>query len=176
MVAFYTGGRWSAPVKSTTRGGAFTCHGLEAISTTVEHASDRDKDFPTVNQSKCNTSSCTTTKVDLRIVLAGLDIAPADAGGSVAADVGGKLLFLWNAGTVGGLRMRFAPADRIKDAEDVIITDGREDKAGALVSSIAAMRVIANNTFALVFLSTTAGVKVLRADAAGKLTPLQASL
>ena len=38
--------------------------------------------------------------------------------------------------------MRFAPADRIKDAEDVVITDGREDKAGANVSSIAAMRVI----------------------------------
>jgi hypothetical protein len=175
-VAFYAGGRWSAPVKSTTRGGAFTCHGLEALSTTVDHTADRDKDFPIINQAKCNTSGCTTTKVEVRILLAGLDIAPADAGASVAADVGGKLLFLWNAGSVGGLRMRLAPADRIKDAEDVVITDGREEKAGANVSSIAAMRVLTTNTFALLFLSTTAGVKVLRIDATGKLTPLQASL
>ena len=35
-IAFLAGGRWSAPVKSTTRGGAFTCHGVEAVSTVVD--------------------------------------------------------------------------------------------------------------------------------------------
>ncbi len=175
-VAFFAGGRWSQPVKATTRGGAFTCHGLEAVMTVVDHSADRDKDYPTITQVKCNTSGCTPTKVDVRLMLTGLDIAPSDAGASLAADVGGKLLFLWNAGTVGGLRMRFAPADRIKDAEDVVITDGREEKAGASVSSIAAMRVITTNNYALVFLATTAGVKVMRADPTGKLTPLQGTM
>src|SRR6185437_10713517 len=175
-VAFFAGGRWSAPVKSTMRGGAFTCHGIETISTVVAHSSDRDKDYPTISQTKCNTSGCTTTKVDVRLLFAGLDIAPTDTGNSIAADVGGKLLFLWNAGTVGGLRMRFAPADRLKEAEDVIITDGREEKGGANVSSIAAMRVISTNNYALVFLATTSGVKVVRADPTGKLTPLVGTL
>jgi hypothetical protein len=175
-VSFFGAGRWSQPVKTTTRGGAFTCHGLEAVMTLVDHSADRDKDYPTITQVKCNTSGCTPTKVDVRQMLSGLDIAPTDAGGSVAADVGGKLLFLWNAGTVGGLRMRFAPADRLKDAEDVLVTDGREEKAGANVSSIAAMRVLATNSYAIVFLATTAGVKVMRADTTGKLTPLQGSL
>ena len=41
-----------------------TCHGLEAIITTVDHSPDRDKDYPTITQAKCNTSGCTTTKVD----------------------------------------------------------------------------------------------------------------
>jgi hypothetical protein len=174
-VAFFAAGRWSAPVKSTTRGGAFTCHGLEAISTMVEHAADRDKDYPAITQSRCNTSGCTAVKVDVRQLLAGLEIAPSDAGGSVAADAGGKLLFVWNAGAAGGLRMRLGAADRLKDVEDVIITDGRE--TGSTVSSIASMRVLQTNTFALLFLGTTSGVKLLRVEpATGKLTPLQGTL
>jgi hypothetical protein len=176
-VAFFAAGRWSAPVKSTTRGGAFTCHGLEAVSTVVEHSPDRDKDYPTITQSRCNTSGCTPVKVDVRQLLAGLEIAPSDAGGSVAADAGGKLLFVWNAGAVGGLRMRLGAPDRLKEAEDVIITDGRDEKTSAGVSSIASMRVLQTNTFALLFLGTTSGVKVLRVEpATGKLTPLQGTL
>jgi hypothetical protein len=174
--AFFAGGRWSAPVKATTRGGALTCRGLEAIATMVEHTADRDKDYPTITQAKCNTSGCTTTQVAVRQMLVGLEIAPGDAGNSVAADVNGKLMFMWNAGPAGGLRMRLAPADRLKDAEDAVVTDVREDKAGANVSAIAQMKVMSTNTWSLVFLSTTSGVKVLRVDSAGKVTPMSASL
>jgi hypothetical protein len=176
-VTFFAGGRWTAPMKSTTRGGAFTCHGLEAVSTTVEHVADRDKDSPIITQSKCNTSGCTSVRVEGRTLLAGLDIGPADAGSSVAADVGGKLLFLWNAGSVGGLRMRLATTEQMKDAPDVVITETREEKAGSLVSSIAGMRVLTTNTYGIVFINTTSGIKLLRVDpATGKLTPLQATL
>ncbi len=53
----------------------------------------------------------------------------------------------------------------------------REEKGGANVSSIASMRVLTTNTYALVFLGTTAGVKVLRVEpATGKVTPLQGTL
>jgi hypothetical protein len=176
-IAFYAGGRWSAPMKATTRGGALTCHGLEAVTTVVEHTPDRDKDTPTITQAKCNTSGCTTTKTEVRLLLAGLDIQPGDAGSSVAADAGGKLLFMWNAGSSGGLRMRLGEADRLKDADDTILADVREEKGGANVSSVASMRVLATNTYALVFLGTTAGVKVLRVEpATGKVTPLQGTL
>ena len=173
--AFYAGGRWSSPVKSPTHGGALTCHGLEAITITVEHSPDRDKDYPVITQAKCNTSGCTSAKVDLRQLLVGLgEIAPSDAGNSVAADVGGKLMLMWNGGLAGGLRMRLAPADRFKEADDVIITDGRDEKSN--VSSIAQMRVLSTNGYAIVVLATTAGVKLLRVDAAGKVTPLQGTL
>jgi hypothetical protein len=174
-VAFYAGGRWSSPVKATTHGGALTCHGLEAIAITVDHSPDRDKDYPTITQAKCNTSGCTSTKVDMRQQLVGLgEIAPSDAGNSVAADVGGKLMLMWNGGLAGGLRMRLSAADRWKEAEDVVVTDGRDEKS--TVSSIAQMRVLVTNSYAIVMLATTAGVKVLRVDAAGKVTPLQGSL
>lgn len=173
-VAFYTGGRWAAPVKAATHGGALTCRGLEAIATTVDHTPG-DKDYPVITQARCNTSGCTTTKVEMRTMLAGMgEIAPADATASVAADVGGKLMLVWNAGLAGGLRMRFAPADKFKEAEDVIITDGRDEKSN--VSSIAQMRVLETNSYAVLLLSTTSGVKALKVDASGKVTPLAASL
>lgn len=173
-VSFYAGGRWSTPVKATTHGGLFTCRGLEAVSTTVDHVPG-DKDYPIITQAKCNTSGCTSTKVEMRTMLAGMgEIAPADPTSSVAADVGGKLMLVWNAGLAGGLRMRFAAADKFKEAEDVIITDGRDEKS--TVSSIAQLKVLVNNGMAVLLLATTSGVKALRVDASGKVTPLSASL
>jgi hypothetical protein len=173
-IAFYAGGRWAQPVKAATHGGAFTCRGLEAVATTVDHVPG-DRDYPIITQAKCNTSGCTTTKVEMRTMLAGMgEIAPADATSSVAADVGGKLMLVWNAGLAGGLRMRFASADKFKETEDVVITDGRDEKT--TVSSIAQMRVIGTNTFAVLLLATTSGVKALKVDATGKVTPLAAGL
>jgi hypothetical protein len=175
VVAFYASGRWAAPVKAPTHGGALTCRGIEAVLTTVDHAVS-DKDYATITQARCNTSGCTTTSIQLRQMLAGVsDIAPADAGGVVAADVGGKLLLVYNGGLAGGLRMRFAAPDQVKDAAETVITDGRDDKGGS-VSTIAQMRVLSAANWALLFLSTTSGVKVMRVDGAGKLTPLTASL
>lgn len=174
-VSFYTAKRWIPPLKATTHGGAFTCHGNEATSTVVEHTTDRDRDLPTITQSRCNASGCTTTTVEMRTVLAGaIEIAPPDASSSLAADVGGKLLLMWNAGLVGGLRMRFGAAERFKEAEDVVITDGRDEKTN--VSSIAQMKVMPANNFAVVLVSTTSGVKVLRVDGAGKVTALPSAL
>jgi hypothetical protein len=173
-IAFFAGGRWAAPSKAQTHGGAFTCHGMEAFATEVTHTPG-DKDFPVISQAKCNTSGCSTTKVDMRTILGTVsDIAPADATSSIAADVGGKLLFVWNGGLAGGLRMRLAPADKLKDAEDVVITDGRDDKSN--VSSIAQIKVLGTNGFAVLLLATTSGIKALRVDPAGKVTPLQGAL
>ncbi|MFT3772349.1 MAG: hypothetical protein QM820_43700 [Minicystis sp.] len=174
-VAFYAGGRWSVPVKAPTHGGSFTCHGLEAVATTVDHTPNSDKDFPVITQAKCNTSGCTTTKVEMRQMLAGMgEIAPTDATSSVAADVGGKLMLVWNAGLAGGLRMRFAPADKFKETEDVVITDGRDEKT--TVSSIAQIRVLSTNNYAVLLLSTTSGVKALKVDSSGKVTPMAGSM
>lgn len=172
-ISFFSAGRWSSPIKADTRGGALTCRGVEAISTMVEHTADRDKDYPVITQARCNASGCTTQVIDMRKVLAGSsEIAPADAGSFGAADVAGKLLVVWNAGVAGGVRMRFALPERIKDADDIIITDGRDDKGEAKTSIVAQVRVISASSFGLIFLNTTLGVRVLRVDASGQLTPL----
>lgn len=173
-IAFYANGRWAAPVKAPTHGGALTCRGLEAVATTVDHTPG-DKDYPIITQAKCNTSGCATTKVEMRTMLAGMgEIAPADATSSAAADVGGKLMLVWNGGLAGGLRLRIGAADKFKDAEDVIITDGRDEKS--TVSSIAQIKVLHTNNQAVVLLSTTSGVKALRVDSAGKITPLSTTV
>jgi hypothetical protein len=170
VLAFFAGGRWSTPIKAPTHGGALTCHGLEAVTTTVDHVM-QDKDFAVVNQARCNTSGCTPAKVDMRQLLAGMsEIAPADQTSVAAADVGGKLMLVWNGGLAGGLRMRFAAPDKFKEAEDVIITDGRDEKSN--VSSIAQIKVIGTNGFAVMLLATTSGLKALKVDSAGKVTPL----
>ncbi|MFO0757109.1 MAG: hypothetical protein U0359_11505 [Byssovorax sp.] len=175
--SFYTGGRWGAPVKGSSKGGALTCRGIEAVSTAVDHAIEGDKNYATVNQSRCNASGCTPVSVGLRQLFGGTpEIAPADAAGFAAADVGGKLLLVWNAGFTGGLRMRIAPPDRIREAEDVVITDGRDPKPDSKLSTIAEVKILPANSYAVVLLNTTAGVTALRVDANGAVASLQSGM
>ncbi len=175
--SFYTGGRWGAPVKGSTKGGALTCRGIEAVATAVDHVIEGEKNYANVTQSRCNASGCTPVSVSLRQLLGGVaEIAPADASGFAAADVGGKLLLVWNAGFIGGLRMRLAAPDRIREAEDVVITDGRDAKPDSKLSTIAELKILPANGFAIVLLNTTSGVTALRVDAAGAVASLQSGL
>ena len=176
-LAIFAGGRWGAPVKLSTRGGALTCRGIEAVTTSIEHAIEVDKDYATVSQSRCNSSGCTPVSVPLKTMLAGVgEIVPADASGIVAADVGGKLAILWNGGPLGGLRMRFGAADRMKEAVDTIVADGREGGGEAKLSSFVGLKILPGNGFAVVLVNTTSGVKAFRLDSAGTMAALQATL
>ena len=176
-LAFFAGGRWGSPVKLSTRGGALTCRGIEAVTTSIEHAIEADKDYATVSQSRCNSSGCTPVSIPLKQMLAGVgEIVPADASGIVAADVGGKLAILWNGGPLGGLRMRFGAPDRMKEALDTIVADGREGAGEAKLSSFVGLKVLPGNGFAVVLVNTTSGVKAFRLDAAGQVAALQATL
>jgi hypothetical protein len=175
-LAFFAGGRWGAPVKGSNRNGVLTCRGMEAITTSVENAVEGDKNFATISQSRCNSSGCTPVSIGLKQMLSGLgDIVPSDTSGIVAADVGGKLAVIWNGGLLGGLRMRFGAPDRMKEVEDTIIADGREGK-DAKLSSFVGLKVIPASNWALLLVNTTSGVKALRIEPDGKVTPLQASL
>jgi hypothetical protein len=175
--SFYTGGRWGAPVKGSTKGGSLTCRGIEAVATAVDHAIEGDKNYATVTQSRCNASGCTPVSISLRQLLGGIaEIAPTDAAGFAAADLGGKLLLVWNGGFVGGLRMRLAPPDRIREAEDTVITDGRDPKPDSKLSTIAEVKILPANNYAVVLLNTTAGVTALRVDANGGVASLQSGL
>jgi hypothetical protein len=177
VIALYAGGRWAAPVKTGTRGGALTCRGVEAVSTQVTHAVENGKNFPIVRQARCSASGCNTTVVQVRELLGAVsEIAPADATGIAAADLNGKLLLVWNAGGTGGLRMRLAPAEHIKDAEDVVITDGRDAAGSAKTTVLTEVRVISGSTHAVIFVGTTAGVRALLVDGTGAVKAAQSSL
>jgi len=177
VIALFAGGRWATPVKTSTRGGALTCRGVEAVTTQITHAVESNRNYPTIRQSRCAASGCTTTVLQVREMLGAVaDIAPADASGIAAADVNGKLLIVWNAGGTGGLRMRFAQAERIKEAEDVVITDGRDATGSAKSSIVTEVRVISGSTYAVVFVGTTAGVRALFVDGTGAVKAAQSSL
>jgi hypothetical protein len=179
-VAIFAGGRWSAPAKTATHGGALTCRGVEATVTEVRAVMESDKNFAVVTQSRCSAAGCNTSAVNLRELFGALaEIAPADAHAVSAADIGGKLLLVWSAGATGGLRMRLAPPDQIKQAADVILTDGRDPSAAAgtpALGTVVEVRAIATGNAAVVLIATTTGVKALRVDDAGKVTPLRAAL
>jgi hypothetical protein len=176
-LALFAGGRWGAPVKLSTRGGTLTCRGIEAVTTSIEHLVEGEKDYATVSQSRCNSSGCTPISVPLKQLLAGVsEIVPADASGIVAADVGGKLAILWNGGPLGGLRMRFGAPDRMKDAADIIVADGREGAGEAKLSAFVGLKVLPGNGFAVLLVNTTSGVKAFRLDGTGTVAALQATL
>jgi hypothetical protein len=91
-----------------------------------------------------------------------------------ASDLDGKLLLLWQAGFVGGLRMRLAPQDRFEDGSDTVIYDDLvQDGAVQGTSTLLGWELFARGSFAVVVVSTTAGVHVIRIDASGKPTPLR---
>ena len=165
-VAVYAAGRWASPARAGTRGGALTCHGADAVATQVAHVVEQNKNFAVITQSKCTSSGCTTTKTNLREAFAGIqEIVPADQAAVAAADLGGKLLVVWNGGYAGGLRMRLAPPERFKD---VLLADGRGARG---MSTITEVRILPAAKYAIVLLGTTSGVRAIRVDASGTVKP-----
>jgi hypothetical protein len=168
VVSFHAAGVWSAPLPLQMRGGVMTCLGNEALVTRVTSGPEAS-----IDQARCNPSGCTIAKLTMHEMLAGTDVVPAESSSIAAGDVNGKLFVAWNAGPVGGLRMRLAPADRLKATPDTLIVDAREDSG---LSSVTELRILSAAGFAMLFVNTTAGLRVFRVDSAGKLTPLQTQL
>jgi hypothetical protein len=166
-LTFFSSGRWSAPIAAATHGGGLSCHGLEAVSLTVEHADGGEKDYATILHSKCNPAGCTNTTISLRKLFgAAPALAPADANDLVAVDVAGKLAIIWNS-PAGGLRMRIGAPEAIGEASDVIIAAPSGEKG-----AVNQLRAVTSSAWAIAFLETTAGVRALRIEPSGKLSPL----
>jgi hypothetical protein len=91
----------------------------------------------------------------------------------VAADVDGKLLLVWAAGDRGGVRMRLAPADQIAKSPDVILYDDlvKDGKVGSL-STLFDIKAFSRPGYALLVMSTQAGVHAVRVTADGAFKPL----
>jgi hypothetical protein len=175
-LAFFAAGRWSLPVKAP-RGGTLVCRGLEATSTKLTAATEDQKHVPTIAYSKCSSTGCNTTSVGLKDVLGGnLEIAPTDATGVSAADIGGKLAVVWNAGWVGGLRMRMGAADQIKEQGDVVLADARDESSKMKLSTVIDVRLLPASTFGVLLVGTTSGVRAMKVDSSGKVVPLEVTM
>ena len=163
---FYTAGVWSAPVPLATRGGVMLCRGNEAAITQVWSVSDSDGTHATVEQARCNTSGCTQVRLSIREMLLGTDVHPQEGANFAAAEVNRKLLLVWNAGPLGGLRMRLRPPiDRMKSTPDELIVDSREASGQ---SDITEIRILSTADTALLFVNTTKGPRSSTSTARGR--------
>ncbi len=173
FMSFLTGGAWSQPVSPQMTGGTLSCHGSEAVITRLEPAAAERSHKTSVTQSRCSTAGCRAEVVQMEPLLKGrFELAPRE-GHVDAVALNEKLLIVWAAGDRGGVRMRLAPADQIGKAGDVILFDDLV-KDGQLqkLSSLLDLRLFSRPGFAVLLLSTVAGVHALRIDDGGKVTPV----
>jgi hypothetical protein len=153
------------------------CEGNEAVVTEVADTRGRDGASPSVEQSRCNASGCTVSRVALSDLLAGTDVMPAKnvrgSGSFAAAELNGKLMLVWNAGALGGLRMRLASMDRLKATPDILIAD---TEAGDARSAVVDLRVFSAAEAAVLFVKEADGTRVFSVDGAGAMVPLHTQL
>jgi hypothetical protein len=175
-VTIDTGERWSTPITYDAivgRAETLTCHGTSATFTALRAIKESGWVEGSVTQARCSPGACAAQTTELAKVFP--DAKETMPVRIAAADLEGKLLLVWQAGTVGGLRMRLAPQERIEEPADVVIYDDVME-GGAVVptSNLLQWALFARGTYAVALLSTTAGVYALRIDGAGKVTPLKA--
>jgi hypothetical protein len=176
-VSIFQADRWSPPLKSATKGGVFTCRKGEAISTQVTAVMEQEKNWAQITQARCNVSGCQATTVGMKDLIPNLvEVAPVDARAVQAVDVDGKLLVVWNAGYLGGIRMRLGPAASLKDADDTVLVDARDLKNTMKLSTITELRLLPAGNAAILFIGSTTGVRALRIDSTGASTPVQVAV
>jgi hypothetical protein len=174
-VTIDTGDSWSTPATFPAFGarrGILTCRGTEAAFTSSGALNERGWVEGSVTQARCSPGECTTKTTQFAKVFP--DVKETMPTRFAAADLDGKLLLVWQAGAIGGLRMRLAPQDRIDEPTDVVLYDDLV-KDGALqdASTLLEWDFFARGAYSVLLLSTTAGVHALRIDGSGNATPLR---
>jgi len=87
-----------------------------------------------------------------------------------AVDLDGKLLVAWIAGERGGLRFRMAAPEAFAQAPDTLVFDDHvADGKLTDTTTILGFRLYSREHFAVLLLSTLAGVHAFRIDPSGKL-------
>ncbi len=176
--AVLSGSTWSGPWKTSSKGGTLSCSPTSLTITRTTHAVTADKDLATVAQTICTRAGeCTQGSSGIVEMTGGqTELAPADAQGFAAASIGDKVAVVYHAGLVGGLRVRVAPVSKLRDAEDHAIFDPGEAGGTLKLGTFLDVKLIPATTFAVILVGTTHGVRALKLDSAGALTPLGATL
>ena len=170
-LAFWLGDRWTKPLKVPAAAGKLSCHGSEALITRFVPGRE-DKLQALVTQHVCSPTSCQAQSLSMTDLLAGEPGLAPDALADAVA-VGDKLMFAWVAGQRGGVRLRVASAGKIADETDVIalddlVKDGKVQKSSVLLD----MRLAAAESFAVLLLDTSSGLRALRVSPEGRVTPV----
>jgi hypothetical protein len=168
-LAFYTGVAWTTPVALAALGGNLACEANEAVVTALTNTDSA----PAIVQARCNAAGCKELRIAISDLLSGTDVLPHTPGNVGVAELDGKLLLLWNAGTLGGLRMRLATPGRLKATADVVLIDTKEAKKSDTITDI---RLVGGSPNALLFVQTLATVRVFSVDGSSNVVPLSSTL
>jgi hypothetical protein len=173
FLSFYTGGKWSPPTSPELTGGTMSCHGAEAVITRSEIAGQEAAWKTSFSQVHCTPAGCRGAVAKMEPWLKQhYEFAPRDAHVD-AVDLDGKLLVVWAAGERGGVRMRLAAPENIASAEDVILFDDFENNGQIQkLSTLFDLRLFSREGFAILLLSTVAGVHAIRIEAGGNAAPV----
>jgi hypothetical protein len=171
FITFRIGDRFSAPVFSPTWG-TLGCHGTTATLVTAGFSAAGSRLY----YASCTSAGCTTTEHKPEVLDHGAsDLRPADARDVQAVDLDGKLLVVWLAGERGGLRMRLGVPELFeREPEQILFDDHVADGKNARASTLLGFRLYSREGFAVLLLSTLAGVHALRVDRDGSVKPLSA--
>jgi hypothetical protein len=154
--------------------GVLGCHETTASIVRAQGAGSNLRLF----HDACTSAGCTHSVLKGDALDKGAsDLRPEEARDVTAVDLAGKLLVVWLAGERGGLRMRIAPPDTFSRADDVLVLDdhvlGGKD---VRESTILGFRLYSRERFAVLLLSTLAGVHAFRIDPDGTLKPWKVKL
>jgi hypothetical protein len=173
FMTFRTGGRWSQPVSPQLTGGTLSCGKAGAAITRLEPAGSDSPWKTSISYVRCTSAGCQPASVRMEQLLSGgRELAPRE-GRVDAAALDGKLLVAWAAGERGGVRMRLAPPEQLASAPDVVVFDDLvKDGRVQPLSTLFELRLLSREGFAILLLSTVAGVHAIRIDPDGKIAPL----
>ena len=164
FLTFKIGGRFSAPV-SVPPQGLLGCYGSSA-SLVFVHSQRIEHDA-------CTSAGCTETRLSRKDIDRDWPYGDVKEESRLAAvNLAGNLLVVWAAGERGGVRMRLAKPALFAGAPDVVLLD--DLVAGGKVaaeSSLLGFRLFAREKFAVLLLSTVAGLHALRIDPDGSVKP-----
>lgn len=169
FLTFRINGQFSRPVHAPAFG-LLGCNGTTATVVRVEHGRSPS---PLLYHDACTSAGCTRTALkNDALDRSTQDLKVIDPERIAAVDLGGKLLVVWSAGDRAGLRMRIAAPTAFDRGTDVVVLDDRvHDGKSSTESTLLGFRLYSREHFAVLLLSTVAGMHALRIDLDGTVRP-----
>jgi len=169
FVTFRVGDRFTMPVFAPTWG-VLGCHGATATFTMATSGSAGGL----IGHATCTSAGCEQRELRLypreREIMA---LRPTEHDHIQAVDLAGQVVAVWRAGERGGLRLRIAKPELFEKTEDEVLLDDliQGGKVGDM-STILGFRLYSRETFAVLLLSTMAGLHAFRITPDGKVAPV----
>lgn len=168
QITFKINGTFSQPVSAPTWG-VLGCHGSTATLVTAGFSAAGSRLY----HASCTSAGCAQSELKPEAIdNNSADLRPVDAHDVQAVDLGGKLLAVWLAGERGGLRMRMAAPEVFqREPAQVLFDDHVAEGKNARASTLLGFRLYSREHFAVLLLSSMAGVHALRIDRDGSVKP-----